>query len=106
MEPGTAELREAVFKLRSNESGRVDADFVLTFRTPEGIERWDFGWNLQDVSLSGLHGPPRELFDDFMRSLFEDHMYDLARRGLRPDRGYDELPVTIEIPDEILRRIA
>jgi hypothetical protein len=40
-----------------------------------------------------------------MRSLFDDHMEDLAERGLRPDRSYDELLVRLEIPDEILRRI-
>jgi hypothetical protein len=49
---GTAELTEAVFKLRLAERGRVDADFVLTVRTPDGrVEHWGFGWNLQDVLL-------------------------------------------------------
>ena len=41
-----------------------------------------------------------------MRSLFDDHMSDLAERGLRPDRRYDELAVRVEIPDEILRRLS
>src|SRR5215217_388694 len=42
----------------------------------------------------------------FMRSLFDDHMSDLAERGLRPDRRYEELAVRVEIPDEILRRLS
>lgn len=104
---GTAELHEAVFKLRTAEGGeRVDADFVLTLRTPEGVEHWDFGWNLQDVVLEPARGRSlREQFDPFMRSLFDDHMYDLAQRRLEPDRGYDELPIRCEIPDEIVRRL-
>jgi hypothetical protein len=47
----------------------------------------------------------RELFDPFMRSLFDDHLYDLAERRLTPDRTYDELPIRMEVPDEVLRRI-
>ena len=71
-----------------------------------GIEHWDFGWKLHDVRIDGLGGAPRERFDHFMRSLFDDHMSDLAERGLRPDRRYDELAVRVEIPDEILRRLS
>jgi hypothetical protein len=101
-----AELTEAVFKLRISEAGRVDADFVLTMRTPEGVEHWDFGWNLQDVVLEPAHGRSvREMFDPFMRSLFDDHLYDLAQRGLAPDRTYEELPIRMEVPEEILRRV-
>jgi hypothetical protein len=104
---GTAQLCDAVIKLRTAPNGRVDADFVLTLRTPEGIEHWGFGWKLQDVSLEPARGRSlREQFDSFMRSLFEDHMYDLAERGLRPDRGFDDLPVSIEVPDDIVRRLA
>jgi hypothetical protein len=102
----TAHLREAVFKLRVAEGGRIDADFVLTLQMPERLEHWGFGWNLQDVALEPAQGRSlRELFDPFMRSLFDDHMYDLAERDLIPDRGYDELPIRIEVPDEIVRRL-
>lgn len=101
-----AQLCEAVFMLRLAEGGRVDADFVLTLHTPAGLEHWDFGWNLQDVRLEPARGRSlRELFDPFMRSLFDDHMYDLAEGGLTPDRGYDELPIRIEVPDAILQRL-
>jgi hypothetical protein len=102
----TAELREAVFKLRTTEEGRVDADFVLALGTPEGVEHWDFGWNHQDVLLEPARGRSlREQFGPFMRSLFDEHMSDLAERGLAPDRTYDELPIRMEVPDEILRRL-
>jgi hypothetical protein len=40
-----------------------------------------------------------------MRSLFDDHIYDLAQRRLTPDRGYDEVPIRMEVPDEIVRRL-
>jgi hypothetical protein len=102
----TTELREAVFKLRATEEGRVDADFVLALGTPEGVEHWDFGWNHQDVLLEPARGCSlREQFGPFMRSLFDEHMSDLAERGLAPDRTYDELPIRMEVPDEILRRL-
>jgi hypothetical protein len=95
----TAELREAVFKLRVSDGGRVDADFVLTLRTPGGVEHWDFGWSLHGVVLEPARGRSlREMFDPFMRSLFDDHMYDLTQSGLAPDRGYDELPIRLEVP--------
>jgi hypothetical protein len=101
-----AEVRDAVFKLRTTDDGRVDADLVLTLGTPEGVERWDFGWSHQDVRLEPSRGGSlRELFDPFMRSLFDDHMYDLAERGLAPDRTYDEVAIRIEIPDNILARL-
>jgi hypothetical protein len=101
-----AELREGVFMLRVAEGGRIDADFVLTLRTPEGIEHWDHGWNHQDVSLLPAEGCSlRQQFEGFMRSLFEDHMYDLAERGLSPDRDFDALSVRIEVPDEIVQRL-
>jgi hypothetical protein len=100
----TAELREAVSKLRVAEGGRVDADFVLTLRTPEGVEHWGFGWGLQEMDLEPARGRSlRELFDPFMRSLIDDHMYDLAEGGSAPDRTYDELPIRKEVPDEVLR---
>ena len=103
----TAILSDAVFKLRTSEDGRVDADFVLTVRTPEGVEHWRFDWAHQDVLLEPAHGRSlREFFDPFMRSLFEDHMYDLAQRGLTPDRTYDELSVRMEFPEEILSRLS
>ncbi|HEX5618409.1 MAG TPA: hypothetical protein VFX51_08310 [Solirubrobacteraceae bacterium] len=102
----TAELRKAVFKLRISDAGRIDADFVLTLCTPEGVEQWDFGWSLQDVVLESARGRSlREMFDPSMRSLFEDHMYDLAQRGLTPDRTYDELPIRVEVPSEVLRGV-
>jgi hypothetical protein len=102
----TAELREAVFKLRLAGGGRVDADFVLTLRTPEGVEHWGFDWNLQDIDIDQAAGDsPRDRFDDFMRSLFEDHMHDLAERGLEADRRYEDLPIRLEIPDEIRPRL-
>lgn len=47
----------------------------------------------------------REQFDPFMRSLFDDHMYDLAERALAPDRGYDDLPIRIEVPEDVLRHL-
>jgi hypothetical protein len=101
-----AALTEAVFKLRISGAGRVDADFVLTVRTPEGVEHWDFGWSLQDVAREPARGRSvREIFDPFMRSLFDDHMYDLAQRSLVADRTYDELPIRMEVPEEILRRV-
>jgi hypothetical protein len=106
MQPAAAQLHEAILMLRTDQSGRVDADCVLMLRTPEGIERWSFDWGLQDVDLETIGDKtPREHFDVFMRSLFDDHMADLAERGLAPDRRYDELPVRIEIPPEILRRM-
>jgi hypothetical protein len=61
MESRIAELREAVVKLRTGDDGRVEADFVLTLRTPLGIEHWDFGWNLQDVDIAGSGGTLREV---------------------------------------------
>jgi hypothetical protein len=82
-----------------------EPDFVLTLRTPLRIEHWDFGWNLQDVDIAGSGGTLRERFGDLMRSLLDDHMEDLAERGLRPDRSSDELLVRLEIPDGTLRRI-
>jgi hypothetical protein len=104
--PETAELTEAVFKLRVAEGGRVDADFVLTMRTPEGVEHWGCGWDLHDVGLEPARGRSlRELFDPFMRSLFDDHLYDMSMAGLVPDRGYDELSIRLEVPDEILHRM-
>jgi hypothetical protein len=70
------------------------------------VERWDFGWNHQDVLLEPSQGRSlREQFDPFMRSLFDDHLADLAERGLAPDRTYDELPIRIEVPDDILARL-
>jgi hypothetical protein len=103
--PVVAELLEGLFRLRVSETGRVDADLVLTRHTPEGIEHWDFNWNCQDVCLAPTAGRSlREHFDVFMRSLFSDHMYDLAERGLEPDRPFDALPIRIEVPDETLRR--
>jgi hypothetical protein len=96
----------SVFRLRTTEEGRVDADFELTLGTPKGAEHWDFGWNLQDVLLEPAHGRSlREQFDSFMRSLFDDHMSDLAERGLAPNRTFDELPIRMEVPDGILRRL-
>jgi hypothetical protein len=107
MQTGTAELLEGVFKLRAHESGRLDADFVLTLRTPEGVEHWGFDWGLQDVVIDGTEGrTPRERLDFFMRSLFDDHMYDLGMRGLRPDRGYDDVPIRLEIPIELEERLS
>jgi hypothetical protein len=101
-----AELRDAVFKLRTSDGGRIDADFVLTLATPRGVERWDFGWNHQDVLLEPSRGRSlREQFDPFMRSLFDDHLADLAERGLAPDRTYDESAIRIEVPDDILARL-
>jgi hypothetical protein len=36
-----------------------------------------------------------------MRSLVDDHMYDLRETGLRPDRDYDDVPMALEIPSEV-----
>jgi len=37
-----------------------------------------------------------------MRSLFDDHLSDLHERGLVPDRDYDDVPMALEIPKEVL----
>ena len=105
MSPRTAEVRGAVFKLRVVDGGRVDADLVLTLGTPEGVEEWGFDFNYQDVGIrpDGLESPRREL-DDFIRSMFDDHMSDLAERGLEPDRRYEDIEIRLEIPDVLLRR--
>ena len=100
---GIAELIEGVFMLREGEDGLVDADFVLTLRTPHGVEQWDFGWSAQGIDVTAGVGTPRERFDLMMRTMFEDHMYDL--RPLGPDRSFDELPIRMEIPSTIARRI-
>ena len=102
----TAELTEAVFKLRMTAASRVDADFALTLITPQGVQHWDFGWNLRDVLLEPARGRSlREQFSPFMRSLFDDHMFDLAECGLAPDRTYDELSIRMDVPDEVLLRL-
>ena len=102
----TAELREAVFKLRATDEGRVDADLALSLVTQEGMEHWDFGWSHQDVTLEPASGRSlREQFDPFIRSLFDDHISDLAELGLAPDRTYDALPIRMEVPEEVLRRL-
>ena len=33
------------------------------------------------------------------RTLFDDHVYDMAMAGLVPDRGFDDVPVRYEIPE-------
>ena len=38
------------------------------------------------------------IFEFQMRSWFDDHMRDLAERGLVADRGYDDLPVGYDVP--------
>jgi hypothetical protein len=105
---GVAELLDAAFILRIGDpSGRVDADFLLVFQGPDGNEeRWTFGWTHQDLRLDGLERRPmRERFHPLMRSMFEDHLYDLRERGLTPDRGYDQLSVRMEIPEDVARRL-
>jgi hypothetical protein len=103
---GVAQLLEGRFRLRVGDCAarRVDGDFELIMRMPEGYaECWRFDWNLHGVDTSRLApgGDARALYDPFMRSLFEDHLSDLREGGLRPDRGYDDVPMTLEIPEEV-----
>ena len=36
-----------------------------------------------------------------MRSSFDDLVSDLAEAGLEPDRGYDDLPVDVDLPEAL-----
>jgi hypothetical protein len=102
----TAELLEGIYRLRAGLGERVDADFVLRLRTPSGLEEWDFNWGLWDLTWRGLPGETlEEQCGEHMRSLFDDHMYDLAQRRLQPDRTFDALPVRVEAPPDLRRRI-
>ena len=40
-----------------------------------------------------------------MRSWFDDHMTDLAERGLVADRGYDDLSVGYDVPESLRKTI-
>ena len=95
----TVELMDAAFILRVGDEAqqRVDADFVLRFRMPDGVtQEWNFGFNHQ-----GIRDWPRDGFEFFARSLFDDHVYDMAMADLVPDRGFDALTVRYEVPDRV-----
>jgi hypothetical protein len=104
----TYQLCEGVFKLRLAEGGRVDADFVLTLRNPSGdLEHWDFGWNHQGLQLpAGTGRSLEEQFGWFIESLFDDHMSDLREGGYEADRGFDHLPVRLEVSENLLPRLS
>jgi hypothetical protein len=99
-----ARLHEAALVLREWHDGQLAGDFRLRLTTPEGEESWTLG--------PGLFGPVSEfagkglsVFEFQMRSWFDDHMTDLAERGLVADREYDDLSVGYDVPTSLRKTI-
>jgi hypothetical protein len=107
------ELLSATFKTRLAPDGarspvdgrpRVDCDFVLRMNTPSGPQEWCFGFNAQDLDVSGLGSgvQPEQLYRLQMETMFSDLISDLAEYGWVADKSFDEVPLSVEIPDDVL----
>jgi hypothetical protein len=99
-----ARLHEGALVLREWHDGQLAGDFRLRLTTPEGEESWTLG--------PGRFGPVGEfagkglsVFEFQMRSWFDDHMTDLAERGLVADRDYDLLSVGYHVPTSLRKTI-
>jgi hypothetical protein len=92
-----ARLHEGALVLREWPDGQLAGDFRLRLTTPDGDESWTLGPGLFG-HVSDFAGKGLAFFEFQMRSWFDDHMRDLAERGLVADRGYDDLPVGYDVP--------
>jgi hypothetical protein len=103
----TLKARVAPGGARSSVDGRlrVDCDFVLRMNTPSGPQEWGFGFNAQDLDVSGLGSgvQAEELYRVQMETMFSDLMLDLAEYGWVADKSFDEVPLSVEIADDVQR---
>jgi hypothetical protein len=108
------ELLSATFKTRVAPDGarspvngrpRVDCDFVLRMNTPSGPQEWGFGFNAQDLDVRGFGSgvEAKQFYRVQMETMFDDLMSDLAEYDWVADKSFDEVPLTVEIPDDVLR---
>jgi hypothetical protein len=96
-----AHLKEATFALRMRD-GDLEGDLRLRVVTPEGSELWDLGWG-NFGPVDAYAGKGMSCFEFQARSWFDDHVFDLAMRNLVPDRGFDEVPLRFDVPDDLRR---
>jgi hypothetical protein len=90
--------------LREWHDGQLAGDFRLRLTTPEGEESWTLGPGLFGP-VSGFAGTGLSFFEFQMHSWFDDHMTDLAERGLVADRGYDDLSVSYDVPASLRKTL-
>jgi hypothetical protein len=99
-----ARLHEGALVLREWHDGQLVGDFRLRLTTPEGEESWTLGPGLFGP-VSDFAGQGLSFFEFQMRSWFDDHMRDLAERGLVADRDYDDLAVGYDVPTSLRKTI-
>ena len=99
-----AHLHELTLVLWRWPDGRLAGDLRLRLTMPTGEETRTLG--------PGLFGPVDEYagkglacFDLQARSWFDDHLSDLAEGGLTADRGFDELTLGYDVPEDVWRII-
>ena len=97
--PVLARLHSGTFYVRERE-GELWNCFRLRMTTPHGEQAWDTGWGSYG-SAAPWRGKGLESFEVQMRSSFDDVMSDLAAAGLVPDRGYDDLPHDVDLPETL-----
>ena len=94
-----ARLHSGTFYVRERD-GELWNFFRLRLTTSDGHQEWDTGWGSYG-SAAPWAGKGVDAFECQMRTSFDDLMGDLRQARLRPDRGYDELPVDVDLPDSL-----
>jgi hypothetical protein len=84
----------------------VDAEFALTFVTPDGAEqRWSSGLAYCDIALQVGERALREQLEFQARSAAADLVADLAEAGYRASGAVSRLPIKWEIDERLPREL-